>query len=92
MAPVDSGLQRLMTGQCRTASTCEQSEAIGQAVEDLMHSQYAGPDGRELDRERQAVQPPAEIHDRPLVCLGQLECASRGLRPLHEEPHRLVLT
>ena len=92
MAPVDRGLERLMTRQRRPAPARQQCEPIGQAVEDLLHRQNAGPHRRELDRERQAVEPPADIHDRPLVCLRQLECARRGLRPLHKKPDRLVLT
>ena len=62
-----------MTRQRRTPSTREECEAVDQAVEDLLHRQDAGPNRRELDRERQAIQPPADIHDRALVCLGQLE-------------------
>ena len=57
----------------------------------MLHRQDAGPHCGQLDRERQAVQPPAHVHDRPLVGLGQLECPGRSLRSLDKEPDRLVL-
>ena len=58
---------------------------------DLVHGEDPRPDRRELDRERQTVEPAAQIHDRPLVGGGQLEPAGCCRSPLREELDRLVL-
>ena len=80
-----------MTRQGRAASSREQAEPVGQAIEDLLHGQDPGPDRRELDRERQAVEPAAQVHDRRPVGGGQLEPARCRRRPLGEQLDRLVL-
>ena len=68
----------------------EQAEPVRQAIVDLLHGQDPRPDRRELDRERQTVEPPADVHDRHPVGVGQLEPARRCRRPLGEELDRLV--
>ena len=49
------------------------AEPVGQAIEDLLRREDPRPDRRELDRERQAVEPAAQVHDRRPVGGGQLE-------------------
>ncbi len=44
--------------------------------------------GRQLDRQRQTVQPPADRRHRRCVRLGQREAGAGRLRPLHEQLHR----
>ena len=57
---------------------------------DLVHGEDPRPDRRELDRERQTVEPAANVHDRHPVGGGQLEPARGRRRPLGEELDRLV--
>ena len=52
--------------------------------------QQPDPGRGQLDGQRQPVQPPADLSDRPGVSAGQLETRGRGLRPLHEQAHRGV--
>ena len=49
-----------MTRERSAAPSGEQREPVAQAVEDLLNAQDAGPDRGKLDRQRQAVEPPAE--------------------------------
>jgi len=48
-----------MTWDGSVASSCEQPEPIGQALEDLLHGKDSGSDRGELDRQRQTVEPAA---------------------------------
>jgi hypothetical protein len=72
------------------ASSRQQTEPVGEAIEDLLHGEDARPDRRELDRQREPIEPPAQVDDRRLVGGGQLERARRR-RPFREERDRLVL-
>jgi hypothetical protein len=42
------------------ATAAEQAEAIGQPLDDLLDREHASPDRRQLDRQREAVQPAAD--------------------------------
>ena len=64
-APVDGHAERLMTWERGAASSGEQREPVAQAVEDLLDAQDARPDRGKLDRQRQAVEPPAHARRRP---------------------------
>ena len=90
MAPLDGGPQRLVARQGRATSSREQAEPVRQAIVDLLHGQDPRPDRRELDREGQTVEPPADVHDRRPVGGGQLEPARCRRGPLGEELDRLV--
>ncbi len=79
-----------MARQGRATAPREQAEPVRQAIVDLLHGQDPRPDRRELDRERQAVEPPADVHDRHPVGGGELEPAGGRRRPLGEELDRLV--
>ena len=64
-----------MPRQGSAASAGKQAEPVGQAIKDLLGGQDTRPDRGELDRQRQAVEPAAQIYDRRLVGDGQLERA-----------------
>ena len=57
---------------------------------DLLYGQDPRPDRRELDREGQTVEPPAQVHDRHPVGRGQLEPPRCRRGPLGEELDRFV--
>ena len=67
VAPVDGRAQRLLARQGRPASPGEQGEPVGQPIEDLLSGEDAGPNGGELDRQRQPVEPAAQLGDGRLV-------------------------
>src|SRR4029453_5374655 len=88
----DRGSERLMTRERGAVSSRQQTEPVGQAVEDLLDGKGSRPDRRELDPQRQTVEPAAEIHDGRLVGGDQLEVARCRYRPLGKEQDRLVLS
>ena len=68
-APVHGGAKRPMTRQCRAAAPGQQAEAMVEPGGDLGRRQGANPGRRELDRQRDAVETVADLHDR-LCVLG----------------------
>ncbi len=81
-----------MTRQCSATSSSEQSETVGQAFEDLFSREDSGSDRGELDRQRKPIEPPAEVDDRGLIRVGQLEGARCRHRTLYEQHHRFVVS
>ena len=66
--PVDRGAQGLLAPHRGARAAGQQAEAVVQAVEDLGQRQRAHPRGRELDGERHAVEPLADLrHGRGVV-------------------------
>ena len=68
MTPVDQRVQRLMPGQGRTAAAGEQVETVVEAVQELLDRQDLEARCRELDRHRDAVEPPAHRGDGAAHC------------------------
>ena len=64
VAPVHRRAERLLARDRRARTTGQEPEAIIEPVEDLLRAQHAGARGRELDRERDAVEPVADRRDR----------------------------
>ena len=81
-----------MTRKRSAASSCEQAESVRQSVQDLFWAEDSRSDGRELDGQRQTVEPAAKIHDRRLVRGGQLEIARCRRGTFGKQPDRLVLS
>jgi hypothetical protein len=54
----------LLTRHCRTAAAGEQPKALIQARGDLLCGQRLDPRRRELERERNPVEPSTDLHDR----------------------------
>ena len=80
-----------MARQRGAAGAGQQAEAVAQPLENLLHGQDPRPDRGQLDRQRQAIEPAAQVGDSPPVGLGQLEGAGRRPGAFDEERHSLVL-
>ena len=61
VAPVNGGPQRAVTGIVGQPVTGEHVESMSQAFEELGGVEHGGAGGRELDRERDAVDAPADL-------------------------------
>ena len=61
--PVDRGAQGLLAAHRRARAAGQQAEPVVQAVEDLGQRQRAHPRGGQLDRQRHAVEPAADLGD-----------------------------
>ena len=63
MRPPDRGAERLLA-RVGVAAARELVQAAAQSREDLGRGQKTGPSRRELDRQREVVEPSAELRDR----------------------------
>ena len=63
-APVDHRAQRAVARQRGAAAAGEQPEAVVEARGELLDGHRPQPRGGQLDRQRQAVEPPADLRDR----------------------------
>jgi hypothetical protein len=61
-----------------------------QPGEDRLRRQHLDPRRRQLDGQRQAIQPAGDLRDRRCVLLAEGESQYRGGCPLGEQPHRLA--
>jgi hypothetical protein len=91
MTPVDGRSERLLPRKRRAPSSGQECEAVGQPVKDLLGAEDSGPHRGELDRERQAVETPAQLSDGRLIRTGQLERPRGRGGPLGEQQNGLVL-
>ena len=90
VTPLHRGPQRLVTGRAVPAATGQQLKAPSQPLLDLAHAHQAGSRCRQLDRQRQAVQPHADTMDHiRRSAVGKPRTAIS--RPLGEQPNRLIL-
>ncbi|TQM66661.1 hypothetical protein FHX41_0242 [Actinomadura hallensis] len=85
-APLDDGPQRPVPGQGGAVPVAQQAEAVAEAGGELVRRHRAHPGRGELDRQRQAVQPPADAPDRLGVVAGEPGPHGRG--PLGEQLDR----
>lgn len=76
-----------MARQGRAAPTDEQAERVMEPFRDFPRVQHANPCGRELDGERDPVQPPADLRHRARVRFGKGEGRERIGRTVDEQPH-----
>ena len=91
-APVDDRAQRPLTARRGAAAPGEQAEAVVQAVGELLERHRPQPGGGELDRQRQAVDPPAHVRDDRRRRLVEREVGRRRRGALGEQQHgRLLL-
>ena len=84
--PGDGTLEGVLTPRNVAVAARQQAETIVQVREDLGHAQRANPRGRELDRERDAVEPECNLRDRRELCLLDDEAAVGRERAFREEP------
>src|SRR5262249_33703833 len=70
-----------------TRPSGEKPEALVQSIEDLRRAEGSDPCRGELDRERNAVETPADLADHGIV-RSEREIRRRGARTLDEKPRR----
>jgi hypothetical protein len=87
-APVDHRAKRALPVRCVPGSAGEQREAVVEPGQQLVDAERTHPSGGELQRERQAVQPPADGRDRGRGVGVQDEPRCGGRGSLREQPHR----
>ncbi len=75
----------------RASSGREQPEAVLEAVQDLHRREGAQPHRGELDRQRDAVEPPAQLHHGVAVAVRELEVGRHGGGAVEEERDGVVV-
>src|SRR5262249_62068998 len=80
----------LLAWRRRPVAKREQLEAVGQPGSDLVRGQRPDPGGSQLDRQRHAVNGPADVRDRGQVPLVQRKPGTGCRCPLDEELDRLA--
>ncbi len=90
VAPVDQCAQRLLSRQRRPVAGGEQAEAVVDARGDLLDRQRAQARCRELERERNAVEAPADLHHGGRVAIVQREGGLSAAGPLDEQAYCLA--
>ncbi len=88
-APVERRPQRAVAGRRPPAGGAEQPEAVVEAHADLADRQAADQRGRQLDRQRDAVEPRADLGHAVERLARRGEAGQRGPAPLQEQLHRL---
>ena len=86
MRPVDGASQRLVPPRM-LAVDAQELETVVEVMDDLGWCHRVDSDGGELERQRDAVEAPAELSDVGLVLGGQSETRRHGSRALDEQPH-----
>jgi hypothetical protein len=86
IAPVDGRAQRLLARDGRPAATGEQAELVVEARRDALDRQHLDPRGGQLDRQRDAVQAPADLDQRGGVVRLDPETRIDQPRALDEQP------
>src|SRR5206468_874013 len=77
--PIDGASQRLVTPRM-LAVDAQELETVLEVVDDLGWCHRVDSDGGELERQRDAVEAPAELSDVGLVLGGQSETPRHGAR------------
>ena len=87
-APLHRGPQgALPLGQVHRAGP-ERIQRGRQPVQQRGRVQQPGAGGGQLDRQRQALQPPADLRHRRRVALGEGKAGPHRAGPVHEQRHR----
>ena len=63
VAPLHDGPEGLLPRQRRTSPAGQEPEPIVEPVRELLHGDHAHPGGRQLDRQREAVEARADVFD-----------------------------
>ncbi len=87
-APLDDRAQRALTGQRGAAARGEQPEPVVEALGDLPDRHRPQPRGRQLQCERHAVEPAADLPHVVHSGLVEPEARLHRVRPVQEQPHR----
>ena len=87
MAPLDGRVQRAVA--VRPAARGEELEPIGESLDDLVRGELCDLRGGELDGQRDAVEPPADLGDVGRVGLGHHEVGAYRDGAVAEQAHRV---
>lgn len=87
-APVDDRTQRLVPGRSASRTRGEHPEAVAEPLRQLVHAVRANPRGRQLQGQRQTVEPPTDVRDRCGVAGIDREPGHHGGHALREQPYR----
>ena len=91
VAPVDRRGQGLLPGQRGPRAAGEQPEAVVEVARRSARRSAPAAGRGQLERQRDAVEPPADLGDRRRLSSVTANDGPRPPRPLDEQPHRLVL-
>ena len=89
MAPGDGVTQRLLPSREIARATGELQQPTAEPVQQHRRRQHLHPGRRQLDGQRQPVQPLADLGQLPRVLLGHVEVGANGLGTADEEGNRL---
>ena len=81
VAPVERRAERLLPGQRRSPARRQEFEPVVQKCSDVRRTEHHRARRGKLDRERNAVQPPANGGNRAEVLLVTLEIGAQRLSP-----------
>ena len=90
VAPVHQRTDRLVARQSRTGAAGQQAEPVTQPGGDLVGAKQPDARGRELNGQRQAIQPRADLGHRGRVPVRQREARGRGASALDEQANRFM--
>ena len=85
VAPVDRCAQRLLTRGRIARAAAEHIQRARESAVQLFDPEQPGAGRRQLDGERQSVEPLANLRDHACVALRQLEACLLAARALHEQ-------
>src|SRR6266487_5035545 len=91
MTPLDQGKERLMAFECGAASAGQEAKAIIQPRRNLFGRKDLGSRGGEFNRQRDAVQPSADICNRRCILLLEAEGWVCCHCAINEEAHTVIL-
>ena len=89
VAPFDRRPEGLLALGHVAGRAAEELEAAAEPVAQRLRREQAEAGGRELDRERQAVEPAADLGDRRGVVVGHVEVGAHGAGAVDEQLDRL---
>ncbi len=90
VTPIHRRPQRLVARQRRPLASCQQLEPIVQSSGNFRRVKRSGACRRKFDRQRNAVEPPADRRDRQQIGKVRRETGLRQLRPGDEQLDRAV--
>ena len=85
MTPVERRAQRLLPRECRACAACEEPEAFIEPRCERVDAKRRGACGRHFDRERDAVEPPADRRDDAGGSMVEVKMRVGSLRTLDEQ-------
>lgn len=91
MAPADGRPQRLVPLQRAPAAPGQQPEAVVQPLQHLLGRQGPQPPRRQLQGQRDPVEPAAQLPGVGAAVLGQPEVGAHPGGPLGEQPERVLV-